>query len=334
MSYKVNVNIIISQQARTLRALSAFSIRVKKSIHSLVETAMVQLPITARLEKEGTLLPSEETAKVFAEGDAVEIQLGHDNTLKTEFKGFINRVNFSDPCTLELEGYSWQLKRKAEAKSWKSVKVKEVLNLLIAGTGITIHPDTTDVELKPFSIQNENGIQVIESIKKASDEYLVAYFIDGNQLYVGPENFALRDQVVKYKLGWNTLQDEELKLRHADDVKVKVNYCWRDKKGKRHHGSAGKSGGIEINYNDLGRFPDAETAKTKALALSQLKQYEGYEGRVTALLVPYCQPGWKASVLDDQYKEREGGYIVEGVTVILDGRGDERIVEIGKKISK
>lgn len=336
MSYKVSLNIIITQDSRKLYATSVESLRVEKSLHTLVDTAIVRLPITARLDKEGVLSPSEDVAKVFHENDLIEIQLGHDDQLNSEFKGFIKRVNLSDPCEIECEGYSWQLRRKAPVKSWKTVTLKEVLNTLIEGTDIVLHADVANVTMSPFymGLKGENGIEVIEELKKYSDESLIAYFIDGNQLYVGPYGLAQTDKAVTYSLGWNTLEDEELKFRRAEDVKVHVTYTWKDEDGKAHHGTAGESGGLEINFTNLGRFANAEAAKNKALAMAKLHQYEGYEGRITALWVPYCQPGFKANLLDDQYNERQQSCIAEGITVILDDRGDERIIELGQKVNK
>lgn len=336
MSYQVSVHIIISQANRTLRAGSVIDLRAKKSIHTLVDTASFRLPITCRLQKEGRLLPSEDTARVFNEGDAVEIQLGHDGDLKTEFKGFIKRVNFADPCEIECEGYSWQLRRKAPVKSWTKVKLKEVLQLLTAGTDITIHPDTPDIELAPLSIgqRGENGIGVIERIKQAADQLLVAYFINSSQLYVGPANLAQRNDKAVYKLGYNTLRDDELKYRRAEDVKVHIKYSWTDSKGKQRHGSAGTAGGLEVHYNNMGRFASAEAAKNKALTLAGFSQYEGYEGRITGFFVPYCQPGWTAKILDERYAERQGSFIAEGVSVHLHTGGDERVIEIGTQINK
>lgn len=333
--YDVSLHIAIVQPVlkRSLKLFSVEKLRTKRSVHSLIDTADFSVPATFRLKKaNGEKLSSEQTAKVFKEGDGIEIKLGHDGKLNSEFKGFIRRVNLTDPVTVECEGYSWQLRRKAPVKSWKTVKLKEVLQTLIEGTDITIHPDTPEVTLAPFYMgaKNEDALEVLEELKKT--EALTAYFIDGNQLFVGQELTATTDKQVIHKLGYNTLDEDELKYRSKDEVKIHVSITYRDAKGKLHHTTAGERGGLEIKYN-YGMLT-AEQAKTSALREAEKKSYEGYEGKLIATWVPYCQPGWADKLLDPQYKEREQTVIVETVECKLDDRGDWRILELGKVLNK
>lgn len=333
--YSVSLHIAIVQPElkRSLNVYSVEKLHTKRSVHSLVDTASFSVPISYRLEKpNGEKISSEQTAKVFKQGDKIEFRLGHDGNLKSEFKGFIRRVNFTDPVIVECEGYSWQLRRKAPVKSWKTVQLKEVLQLLTEGTDITIHPDTPEVTLSPFYMgrKNEDALEVLEELKKT--EALTAYFIDGNQLFVGQELTASTDKQVIHKLGYNTLDEDDLKYRSKEDVKIHVSITYRDEKGKLKHTTAGERGGLEIKYNY--GILTAEQAKLSALAESEKSRYEGYEGKLIATWVPYCQHGWADKLLDSKYKEREQTVIIETVECKLDDGGDWRILELGKVINK
>lgn len=333
--YRPNAKILITQTDRKLEGNGVIELRTQRSVHSLMDEAKFMLPITSRLVKPNKeKLRSEQTAVAIHEGDQLEILLGHDGDFKSEFKGFIKRVNFTDPVVFECEGYSWKLKRTpAPKKSWKTVQLKEVLDLLLKDTGITIHPDTPQITLAPFYMgdKNENAFEVLENLKNT--KVLTAFFIDGDQLYVGSKYVPNANNQVVHKLGYNTLEEDDLKFRRKEDVKVHISITYKDKKGKTHHTTTGEKGGLELNYT-FGVLNSAEEAKAMALTKAEHYTYEGYEGKLTATWVPFCQHGWSDKILDPLYHEREETVIVETVECRLGDYADERIVELGKVINK
>lgn len=334
MFYTVDTQITIESASQITKLRSAVSVRAKKSVHSIVDTGLIELPISSRLRIDGKpQTNSVDTAKQFNEGDKVEILAGHDGELKHEFKGFIKRVDFTDPCKLQLEGYSYQLRKQAPQKSWEKANLIDILKELIKGTDIVIHKDTPkDVTLSPFymGMKGENGIEVLESLKKT--KVLTAYFINGNELYVGGEALALRSESVTHKLGWNTYDDQELLFRRKEDVKVFVSITYTNEKGVKKHTTAGQKGGIQVSYT-FGTLSSEDEAKALGLKRAELFRYEGYEGKIKTALVPYCQPGYKDIIEDPIYKERAESVICEGVEFIINDSGDTRIIELGKRIN-
>ena len=117
-------------------------VKIKRSIHSFIDTAYILLPASARLKNSVDLTTnSMSTAMIFSEGNPVEIRLGYDEAdMKLEFKGFVKRVNATSPCEIECEGYSWQLKRKNVLWSTGKEKntLKKMLETLVQGTDITL----------------------------------------------------------------------------------------------------------------------------------------------------------------------------------------------------
>ncbi|MBS1740734.1 MAG: hypothetical protein JST88_09355 [Bacteroidetes bacterium] len=316
----------------TIRFRSVHEVQVEKSIFSFVDTAKIRVPATARLAQQGELCAeSIETAKQFQEGDKVEIKLGYDNNLETEFKGFIKRVNFTTPCEIECEGYSWQLRKKTFAKSWKDANVKDILQELIAGTDITIHKDTPDTKFEgQFVLNDENAATALEKMKK--EMFLTVYFIGGDQLYVGLEQTAQTGKEVKYKLGWNTIKDDQLKYRRAEDTKIYMRVSYKNKKGKTLYKKFGHTGGVEQPM-DCGMVTDMNLLKRMVNAKAREFRYAGYEGKITAFLQPYAQHGWKAVLTDNKYSERNGSYIITSTEVHFGTGGARRMVGIGRSLT-
>lgn len=60
--------------------------------------------------------------------------------------------------------------------------------------------------------------------------------------------------------------------------------------------------------------------------------YDGYDGKITAFLVPFCLPAWSINLMDKKFKEREGKYIITGVEITYGINGARRILEIGNQI--
>lgn len=311
---------------------SIHNIKVSKSIHEYTEKCEIKIPATARLKQDGLFVSnSVDTAKQIKEGDKVTVDAGYNDTLNNEFVGFVSRVNLTTPCSIECEGYSWQLRNKTGMiKSWKETKLKEVLQFITEGTDITLNKDIPDVQIKPMYIKNQNGLEILDWIKDKL--FLSAYFI-GSELYVGLQETTQLDKVAKYKLGWNTIKDNQLKFRHEDEVKIRVKAIYKTKEGKLANKEFGDKNGM-MRTVVFGRIDDMKLLEQMAIKKSSEFRYSGYEGKLTTFLEPYCQQGYKAILIDEKYKEREGDYILESVETNIGLSGGRRVIEIGKRVSK
>ncbi|MFN4249054.1 MAG: hypothetical protein ACK4EY_15100 [Flavipsychrobacter sp.] len=329
------LHIIISTVGgSTIEAYSANHIETHCSIHSAMNTAMVRIPTSARLRniKGDVITTSAETSKQFSAGDSIEIALGYGTDQRTEFKGFIHRINFGTPCEIECEGYSYKLKRTDRFyKHYKNTTVKAILNDLLVGTGITIHADTPEITIDHLDLNGENAFEALELMKKNGD-VICSFFINHTELYCGPKYLALRNEEVKYSLGWNTIRDTDLKYRDKESQKVKYHVTYKDKKGKTHHINYGEDGGNIVEF-DAGYASEASIARLKAKNSSSNRIYEGYEGMLQAFLIPFAEPGFKGVLIDENYTERGGSYIITAVSVVLNDRGGRRISEIGPALS-
>lgn len=311
-------------------------VRIKKSILSYMDTAAIKIPATARLKPKGDQpTRSVQTAKQFQRGDKVLIKLGYNGDLRTEFEGFISRVNLKTPCEIECEGYSFQLRSKTVKKSYRSVNLKTVLQDIISGTDITLDADIPDITLDKLNLavlcgDPTEGIPVLDALKKACGGALFIWF-DKNVMYAGLGYTKIMNKLqpqkadVVYRIGWNVFRDEGMKERIKGDVQFETYVGHRDKSGAYDKATAG-SGGDAVKIVRLQQVGSASDRKMIAEALENVKNYHGFEGRVTSFLQPYCQPAFKAKFIDPRYQERDFSTIVDTMEVRYGRNGARRII--------
>ncbi|MGN6568229.1 MAG: hypothetical protein ACTHJ0_09765 [Flavipsychrobacter sp.] len=337
-------SISIGVPGKQLQFTGVHQVVIKKSIHSYIDTATIMLPSISYLR---TKINSSNPQRVitgnqFNDGDPISISLGYNDDLKEEFRGFIKRRNLNMPLEIECEGYSYRLRRNNIKGSWPSISVKDLLEKAVDGLGITLQVNT-DISLSNVVISNWTAAQVIDFILKETDGCISIFFIQPNVLWAGlvytpcsNGNDTFNLSTVKYKLGYNVVKDNSLKVRVPEDDAVKVNFSKKLSTGEKlSESSSATEKTIIRNYRKLLNHIAASPI-LKALALEKQKRfsYIGYEGRINAFLQPYALPGYKAYIEDTQYAERNGTYLVEGIEVVYGIRGARRIIDIGPQISK
>ncbi len=306
-------------------------VQISKSIHSYRDTAVITLPARAVLGETRVV-----TADQFAVGQPVEIDLGWNGNLRNEFRGFVSRVNWSEPCHIECEGFSWLLRnRKNIKKFWATTTLREVLSEIVEGTegeGIELHESIPTIPLKNLYANNASGTQIIDYLKGLFNGVLTVYFVD-NVLYAGLTYTDAVRETVRYRLGWNTMPADKLKFRRADEVEVNVEIKYRNEEGKLITTSAGVPGGV-TRTDQVSAVTDVTTMEKVAEAKLRQESYDGYEGLIETLLVPYVQHGYRAEVEDPRYGERGGVFFVESVDTAFGVFGTRRAVGVGIQLDE
>lgn len=329
------------------RKVKPHSVTIEKSMLQYVDKATITVPITSRIIRNGEVITATaETAKVFQEGDKVLIKLGYNAKLKTEFEGFVSRINFKTPLEIECEGFSYLLRKKTYLKTFKNVQLIDVLKFLVDGTVIIL--DTKNIPsfvIEKMVLSNHSGTEALEQIKKISNN-TIRIFFTGNLMYAGLAYLKTKFDV-KYRLGWNVIKDGNLKLREAKNQDVQVHFIGERKDGTNVKVIAGNKSKTKNNIikttGAAGTTGEVKVIKThavtdedtlKAMADAKLKQlaFDGYEGKITAFGIPFCEPGCKVILEDIKFKERSGNYICESVEVKYDRSGFRRINNIGAKL--
>lgn len=304
---------------------SVHDVQIKRSIYNLAATAVIKVPVTAVLKRAGEPPTYIETAEAVKVGDPVEIRLGYDGQMNTEFIGYVKRLNYKIPLEIECEDEYYLTRSINCVFSKKETTLKQCLSTILPGIKLGVCADLT---LKNFVVNNKPGSWVLGILKK---EYGLTVFFDLNgNLYAGKAH-DVQGETVKYLLRYNVIKDDDLKFQLASDVKMKVKAICYYKDGTKIEGELGEDGG----ENKTLYYYDVKDAKElKALAQEELKRYsfDGYRGKIETFLFPYALPGMVAQLEDEVYQERSGNYYIESVDVSFGMSGARRNVEIGIKV--
>ncbi|WP_170108546.1 hypothetical protein [Flavobacterium kingsejongi] len=258
------------------------------------------------------------------EGDKVSVLLGYDQNNVKRFEGYVKRVNMSIPVKVECEGYNWLLYDKMFNKSYKSVTVKQILTELCQDTDIVLSPEIPEIPLRNVFFKNSTGVQVLEFLKK---ECRLAVYFNFNVLYVGTL-YGQQQEVVKFRLGWNTVKEDNFKLRNVDK-NVRIVIREKDPNGHVHKTQA-----------DVRKYSDEKVVKVKAgirgdllkdivNRLQTTANYNGYEGDITVFLEPAVTKGMIAEIDGYKYPEKSGRFFVESVDGEFSKSGGRQTIGLG-----
>lgn len=304
---------------------SVHEVTVKRSIYNLAATAIIKVPVTAVLKHTGEPPAHIETANAIKVGDKVEIRLGYDNRLNTEFLGYVKRLNYKVPLEIECEDEYYQTRYVNCVFSKKETTLKQCLSTILPNINIS---SCVNLTLKNFIVNSKPGSWVLGYLKK---EYgLTIFFNISGGLYVG-KSYDVQGGMVKYRLRYNVIKDDSLKFQLAEDVKLKVKAICYYKDGTKIEGEIGEEGGETktLYYYDV-----KDAGELKALAQQELKLYafDGYRGKIETFLFPFALPCMVAQLDDPVYQERNGNYYIESTEVHFGTSGARRIIEIGIKV--
>lgn len=305
-------------------------VKVTTSIFEYVNKAVLKLPLTARIKQAGKVLTATtETAKNIQEGDAVTILLGYNGNLKTEFTGFVARLNYTSPLEIECEGYSYQLRKKQMSGTLVKTTLLAVMKKLIEGTDIVLdEKKIPNFPIDKLILEKKSGTDVLEMIKKTSGN-LIRFTFNGNVLWGGLTYLQNRGEV-KYRLGYNVIKDGNLKKREAKNDNVIVTWKGEMKDGTKVTATSGSKGQVKVKTSHA--ITDKSALKQLADADVQKQSYDGYEGKITAFGSPFCEAGYKCILEDKKYPDRGGNYVVQSVEVVYGMSGFRRTVGIGAKL--
>lgn len=330
MYVKLRGKVEITRTDGKILSFTSFSeIEIEKDIFKINSSCKIRIPTSARLVyKDKQAFESVQTANQFNRGDKIKVWLGYDDDLRLEYEGFIYRLNYKTPLEMECEGFEFLLRSPCETKTWGKTDIKEVLGYIIKGTEIQLNSNIPDISFDKYIIPaNMNKLEALQVLK---EKYGITMFFMGNELYAGLA-YVIDKGTVKYRLGYNTIKDDELKYRNSDDVSLKVKATWIKPDNTKLEVEVGDPKGSQ---RTLFFYNVSSEAELKKLATEEIKKYKysGYEGKITTFLQPFAMPGMKAQIDDPKYDERKGTYYISKVNVKAGRSGGRRTIEITVKL--
>ena len=294
-------------------------VRIKRSIYELAATATVKVPVTAVLKQSGKPATEVEVAKEIKAGDPVEIRLGYDGILNTEFKGYVKQLNLKTPLEIVCEDTFYLCRKKSVTLSGKTT-LADVIGKCGLKAGYA-----AKLSMESFQVPNKPVSWVLAKLKK---DYGLAVFFDLEGRLYASEPFKVAGDAVKYRLRYNVIRDDDLKYQLAEDVKLKIKAVCIYRDGTKVEAKIGAEDGTEKAMY----FYDVKDEKElAALAQAELKRhsYDGYIGKLQTFLVPYAAPCMLAELEDEVYRYRNGRYYIESVETTFGTGGGRRTIEIG-----
>lgn len=318
MTYYMKYNITIGEyKVQTLKSVS-----VKRSVEQLSDTAIITLP--------GTLINEAlDVNDKINVGDPVRIELGYKGYMNLEFEGYVKRINTDDTdisIVCEDELYLWEKSVKDE--QLHNCSLKTILQRLVSQVNpkYSIECDFS-FSYKDFTISKATALDIL---KKIQEETKANIFFEGTTLHLHPlyGNGSWSGNTVKYDLAQNVVT-ANLKYKKASDQKIKIEISYKNKAGKSKsttYGSGDKVIKKTINTEDIASL------KTIAENEYNLWCYDGYEGDLTAWLIPYCKPTDAIEIIDKSKQYKNGRYYVIATDITFSSSGGRRKITIGRKV--
>lgn len=304
------------------------NIEIVESIDLLSDTATIKLPGSA-------LNKQMEIESKIKRGDVVEIWLGYDNSLKSEFKGFIESIATDDSAiTIKCEDGIFLTRVPVKDKEMKSCTSKDIAQYVIDQVNLSLSADkklslSCDYELKydKFVISKANGRDVLNKLQEETkgNIYMKDRVLHFHPAYI--EKFG----DVHYDFAVN-VEKSDLQYRRADERSYEVEVEGIGPDGKRTVVTLGTTGGEKRSIKISG-VTDASSLKKRGQEEMKYLVFDGYEGSITGWLLPEVHPGYSAKITDDDYEYKSGTYYVVTVTTNFSESGGSKKVQIGRKLA-
>lgn len=313
------------------------TIEIKRSVHHLVQTAKVSLPLSVVL-RNSELYQRIRLADKIKEGDKIVLEFGYDGNNRKEFDGYIKRIKDEVPMELQCEDELYLLRYCYYKESFKDVSLKKLLDFVLNGLQqkfglkLSLYDKMPEVIFKKFQINNTNGIAVLQELKEKYGLSVYLTTINGvKTLYAGLA-YSLEKGTVKYSLARNTIGKGELEYTGGADRRFKIKIVNYRKDGTIRIIEVGEAGGDEEKVEAHGDLDESHLEFLAKRRMEILKT-KGYRGTFDSFLFPYAEPGVIANISDPQFAGREGKYFIGTVTTEFGVDGGRRTNEIDVKVT-
>lgn len=324
MAYRLDCEIVIGRFV--FRAVH--KVMIESTWKSIVDTCEIALPnLKGMIAKTSERV---ELERVIKTGDRVQVKIGYNGKLNTEFVGYVQEISPKTPFVIRCEDEAYQLKRGNAISRVFNGSLKTLLREVFKG--VALADNLPDITLSNFVIDKATPFQVLEKLKELG---LVSYYQD-SKLFIGLPFTDVAPSgtggIVKYDLAQNLVMNGiDLVYRKKEDVKLKAKATSILANNQKIEIEVGDKEGEERSLF-FRNISDKAVLKTMAESALQKLKYEGYKGSFETFGIPYIQHSWVAELNDAKYPERSGRYLVNEVKTEFGVSGFRREIELGIKI--
>lgn len=305
------------------RSCSAFS--VKRDVDSVAATGTVELSLSAALRnKQRKLLQVKEIIK---DGDPIRLSAGYAETgVKVLFNGYVRNRTIGERMRLTLEDEFYIFRKTPLVHSAKDVPLTDLLTVLLADTGVGLHPKCAKLKIDEFTYSGN----VAGALLKIKETLKLTAYMTSEGLYVGGEMLENEDAcTVAY--GRNMVSNNTTyKTKEANPLLVRV-------VGKKRDGTevsvvVGVDGG---DKHTLHRYNVTDESTLKAIGEEYVLKrcYDGFDGSIKLWGIPLAAMGGTLKYSNECYEDAEGRYFIKGVEhTFSTAEGLRQVVRLGQRL--
>lgn len=316
-------------------------VEIHKSVELLSDTCTIKLPAQVHnkpISQESATEIGDDIKGKLKRGDKVKVWLGYDIDsfagIKPEFEGYLLNINTDDgSIVLNCEDDLFLMRKPVRDKQFKASNVQQIAEYVISELGLNMKVNCSlTIRYDKFIISKATAYDVLKKLKEETKGNIYIRVNDDGEavLNIHPP-FIERHGYVDYSFQQN-IEESDLKYQTKEDRKLMIIIERTGKDGKMIKETYGATGGDQetIKGDGMSREAMLQAAKNRY----DQRCYEGYEGSITTWLIPYVEPGYSATVEDEDYPFKNGTYYVSAVTTSMDGNsGGLRKVQLGIKLS-
>ena len=295
------------------------NIEIESTWKKLTDTCKIQLP-------RRIAVLNGDINEIIKRGSKVQIWLGYNGNLKLNYTGYIARLDARIPFTIECEDEMWKLKQSTFSKTWRNATVTEIVSLIWQGK-----TNITEFAIGEYRINKASGAAVLEDLQKNYNVYSYFTYVNNEPVLnvtLGGYDFKKKSDRHIYNMMVN-VANNELIYRRKEENKIRIVATSTGKGGVVIQTEIGDPDGETINLEKRNMRED----QLKEFAASELNrlQYDGYKGTITAFGEPLAKHNDIAVIVDPEYPEREGAYLIDAVKVSFGTSGYRRQITLGVK---
>lgn len=322
--YQIDWNIVFRNPStgKKFQLMLLNSVEITSDVENLCDTATIVLP-------EAILNRVLEIESKISRGTEVEISMGYDGALKSEFIGFIKEIRNADSSLhIECEDSIFVFRKQVANAILKPTTVSGIAQTIIDQIDPTFKLVCDyDIGYEKFVINQATGFDVLQ---KLQEEIKANIYFDNakKELHIHAP-FLQKSGEVKYS-PFQNVQSVSLEYKKAVDRKYEITVESIGLDGKVKQIKKGTTGGETVTIKcasmseaDMEKIADAELSKRSA---------DRYEGSIDTWLIPMIKPTATAIYDDPDYPDKKGSYYVPAVKVSLSESGAVRNVSIGIKL--
>lgn len=297
------------------------SVEITRDIDTLTDTCVLQLPKKIKWQ--------DEVSNPLKRGDEITVWLGYNDGLQFAFRGFVTTFGFKTPITITCEDYMFKLKAQAAVKkAYKSATLEQILKDQNLGIKCNVFGEQN---IGQYRVTAETVSGLLGHLK---DHGGVRSFIrienDEPVLYVGV--LFERDKIYKqvFATGVNLIDDSQLKMQNAADVKIKIKAVSLMSNNKKVRVEVGDTDGETRTLHTYNK----QEKELKAWAEQELKRLkrDGLTGSFTTFGAELVDKLDNVGVKIDG--ERKGVYQTQKNVIKYSTAGFRQEITIGARVAE